>query len=176
MQIDANPNVPVTPNAPLLYAVGGNHAMSVMIAGDVDSTYFFDTRWHALEDPIDRTRAFRAIWGPPSSDTLSIFEGANYFGLWHFTGAADPVITLNEEKDSADDFDKTIWSIWGADDQRIVAVGDEGRIMTWDAATQAVVVRASPTTRSLYGVWGSSFDDVWIVGEGGLILRGKIAF
>jgi hypothetical protein len=175
MQIDANPNVPVTPNAPLLYAVGGNNAMSVMIAGDVDSTYFFDTRWHAFEDPIDRTRAFRAIWGAPG-DTVSIFEGANYFGLWHFTSAADPVVTLNEEKISADDFNKTIWSIWGVDDQRIVAVGDEGRIMTWDAATQAVVVRQSPTTRALYGVWGSSFDDLWIVGDGGLILRGKIAF
>jgi len=58
----------------------------------------------------------------------------------------------------------------------VVAVGDEGRIMTYDEATQQLRVRNSPTTRALYGVWASSFDDVWIVGEGGLILRGRLEF
>jgi hypothetical protein len=174
MQIQPNPTVPMTPNAPILYSVSGNSIMSVMIAGDVDSTFYFDTRWHAYTDPVDRTRAFRAMWGVPG-DAVNIFEGANYFGLWQFTGAANPVLTLNEEKDRTEDFDRSIWSIWG-DGQRVVAVGDEGRIMTYDMASQQLRVRPSPTLRSLYGVWGNSFDDLWIVGEGGLVLRGAISF
>jgi hypothetical protein len=149
--------------------------MSIMIAGDVDSTFFFDTRWHAFEDPVVRTRAFRAMWGAPGS-AISLYEGANYYGLWHFTSARDPVIQLNEEQDAPEKFDRSIRSIWGPDDQHIVAVGDAGRIMTYDATTEQVSVRASPTTRSLYGVWGSSLDDVWIVGEGGLVLRGRVSF
>ncbi len=175
MQAQPNVDIPQTANAPILYSVGGNGDSSIMVAGDVDSTFYFDTTWHAFEDPVDRTRAFRSIWGAPSA-TPSIYEGANYFGLWHFTSSTDPVITLNEEQDQPENIDRSMWAIWGLDDQRIVAVGDAGRIMTFDAASQEVRVRASPTTRSLYGVWGSSFDDLWIVGEGGLILRGKIAF
>jgi hypothetical protein len=175
MQIDPNPNIPQTPDIPILYSIGGNNLMSILVAGDVDSTYYFDTRWHAYVDPVDPTRAFRAIWGP-AGGSISLYEGANYFGLWYFTGPGDPVIMLNEEQAPLENFNRSIWSIWGVDDTRVVAVGDAGRIMTYDRATQAVKVRGSPTTRSLYGVWGSSFDDVWIVGEGGLILRGRISF
>jgi len=175
MQIDPNPTIPATPDAPILYSVSGNHAMAVMLAGDVDSTFFFDTRWHAYTDPVDRTRAFHAMWGAPG-DSVSIYQGANYFGLWHFTSASEPVYMLNEEKDQPENFGRGIWSIWGLEDQHIVAVGDQGRIMTYDGVTQEVKVRASPTTLSLYGVWGSSFDDIWIVGDGGLVLRGRIRF
>ena len=56
----------------------------------------------------------------------------------------------------------------------MVCVGDAGRIMTWDGTSVKTV--ASPTTNSLYGVWGATPDDVWIVGEGGLVLRGALSF
>src|SRR5262249_11305620 len=64
-EVDPNGNVPLTPDAPILYSVSGNGDTAAMVAGDVDSTFFYDTRWHALADPVDRTRAFRAMWGAP---------------------------------------------------------------------------------------------------------------
>jgi hypothetical protein len=176
MQALPNPNIPTTVDSPINWSIGGNSRSSVMIAADVDTTFFWDgTMWHDYEDPIDRTRTYRAIFGVPSA-TTDLWWGANYFGLWHFTGAANAVVQFNEERDRSEDAARFVWSIWSPDGARLVAVGDEGRIMTFDAATMAVTRRPSPTTRSLYGVWGSSFDDLYIVGEGGLLLHGALKF
>jgi hypothetical protein len=175
IQIDKAPNTPDTLFAPILYSIGGNNALSIMLAGDIDTTYYFDGTWHTYLDPIDRTRAFRAIFAPLGNDVL-VYEGANYYGLWRFTGSQNGVIQLNEEKDVPQNVERSIWSIWGPNGQKIVAVGDGGRIMTYDAATQKVTVIPSPTGRNLYAVWGTSFDDLWIAGEGQLVMRGALRF
>jgi hypothetical protein len=160
--------------APLLWSVSGNSATSVGIAGDVCTAYFFDgTLWNRLTTP-DTTRIFRSAFGAPSA-TTDLYFGANYYGLWHFDGTTLE-IQINEERGPAPNIGLFIWSIWGPDTQHLIAVGDAGRIMTYDAGKQQVTIRPSPTTRSLYGVWGSSADDVWIVGEQGLILRGSVSF
>jgi hypothetical protein len=175
VQVEKAPNVPDTLFAPIIHSIGGNNAQAVMLAGDIDTTFFFDGTWHTYLDPIDRTRAFRAIFGAPGP-SLEIYEGANYFGLWRFTGSQNGVIQLNEEKDLPQNVDRSIWSIWGPNTDKIIAVGDGGRIMTFDKASQKVTIIPSPTGRNLYGVWGSSLDDVWIVGEGNIVLRGPLRF
>lgn len=61
------------------------------------------------------------------------------------------------------------------DSTKMVFVGDHGRILTYDTGTNEVVNVTSPTSDALCGVWGSSFEDVWIVGVRELILRGSLA-
>src|SRR5262249_29648101 len=161
---EPNANIMVTPNAPILYSVSGNSETAVLVAGDVDSFYFWDGMWHSYADPTDRTRAYRAAFAASSTE-LEIYQGANYFGVLFFRGSGEPMLQLNEEHDLAEKADKSLWGIWGPTNAQIVAVGDEGRIMTFDRGTQLVKTLRSPTTKSLYAIWGSSFDDVWIVGE-----------
>jgi hypothetical protein len=160
--------------APLLWQVSGNSPTSVGVAGDACTAYFFDgINWNGLINP-DSTRSFRSAFGAPGNIT-DIYFGANYYGLWHFDGSTLE-IQINEERDQAQNISLFTRAIWGPDAQHLVAVGDLGRIMTYDTGTQKVKILPSPTTRTLYGIWGASLDDVWIVGEGGLVLRGAVPF
>jgi hypothetical protein len=170
------PNVPETLFAPIVYAIGGSSKNSVMAAADVDITLFWDgTTWHPFQDPIDRTRSFRAIWAFPGTAT-GVYQGANYYGLWHFTSSSDPVLQLNEEKDQPQNANRWIWGIWGPSADKVVCVGDAGRIMTYDKTSGRVTIQPSPTGRNLYAVGGTSLDDIWIVGEQQLILHGHLEF
>jgi hypothetical protein len=175
LQQSRNMLVPDSMFAPILWSVSGNSASAVMVAADLDTYFFFDTAWHQYTDPVDRTRTFRTVWGAPDTG-LRLYLGANYFGIWYFTGKQNPVLQLNEERDAPGNDGKYIWSIWGPSADKVICVGDEGRIMTFDAATGAVKTQPSPTSANLYGVWGRSLEDVWIVGDGGLILHGRLVF
>ena len=48
-------------------------------------------------------------------------------------------------------------------------VGDEGLVARWDG--EAWELLASGTAADLYGIWGVSANDVWMVGEGAVIRR-----
>ncbi|HSO34125.1 MAG TPA: hypothetical protein VLT33_16435 [Labilithrix sp.] len=174
--VEPNEFVAKTLFLPIFFSVGGNDDKRVMIAGDFDMTVFFDGTWHSFADPIDRTRSFRAIWGPAGSPTVDIYQGANYYGLWHFTGSANAVTQLNEEKDEPQNFNRWIWGIWGPSGDKVICVGDAGRIMTFDRKTGLVTKQPSPTTKSLYAIGGTSLDDIWIVGADQLVLHGHLSF
>lgn len=170
------PEVADTLFSPIVYSIGGNSPKGVMAAVDFDLTQLFDgTTWHTYVDPIDRTRSFRAIWGFPGP-TVDIYEGANYYGLWHFTSSTEPVLQLNEEKDQPQNVNRWIWGIWGPSADKVVCVGDAGRIMTFDKASGKVTIQPSPTGKNLYAIGGTSLDDIWIVGEEQLVLHGHLAF
>jgi hypothetical protein len=169
------PEVAETLFAPIVYSIGGNSTKAVMVAADFDITLLFDGTWHSYQDPIDRTRSFRAIWGFPGPAT-DIYQGANYYGLWHFTSSTNPVIQLNEEKDQPQNVNRWIWGIWGPSPDKVVFVGDAGRIMTYDKTSGRVTIEPSPTGKNLYAIGGTSLDDIWIVGEEQLILHGHLAF
>jgi hypothetical protein len=174
-QVEANPYIPLTTYAPIIYALSGTGPDNVMAAADVDTMFYFDgTRWHLFDDPVDRTRTYHAVFGAPDAGT-NFFWGANYYGLWHFTGLANLALQLHEERNDPQDFSRFIWSIWGLSSERIVCVGDTGRIMTYDSV-KGVKIHPTPTGRSLYGVWGTSFDDLWVVGDGQLLMHGKVVF
>jgi hypothetical protein len=175
-QVGPNPNILPTVNAPILYSVSGNSPSSVMIAGDVASTYYWDgVMWHSYAEVEDPARTFRAVWAPPGPD-VAVYEGANYYGIWYFTGRQNPVLKLNEERDQPQKLSRYIWGIWGPSPSQIVAVGDDGRIMLIDRDSGLNQIVPSPTANHLYGVWGSSADDVWIVGEAGTVLHGAVHF
>lgn len=178
VQISAPDEVAKTLFAPIIFSIGGNDEKRVMAAADVDTTAFFDTTWRTYADPIDRTRSFRAIWGPSGlpPGEIDIYQGANYYGLWHFTGSQNPVSQLNEEKDKPINSNRWIWGIWGPNRDKIICVGDGGRIMTWDKESGLLKIQPSPTGKNLYAIGGTSLDDIWIVGEEQLILHGQLRF
>jgi hypothetical protein len=170
------PDVPDTLFAPIIYSIGGNSTKAVMAAADFDITVFFDgATWHSFQDPIDRTRSFRSIWGFPGP-AVEIYQGANYFGLWRFTSSTAPVLQFNEEKDQLQNPNRWIWGMWGPSGDKLVCVGDAGRIMTYDKKSGKVVTQPSPTVKNLYAVGGTSLDDIWIVGEEQLVLHGHLSF
>jgi hypothetical protein len=170
------PEVADTLFAPIIHSIGGNSTKAVMAAADFDITMLFDgTTWHSFQDPIDRTRAFRAIWAFPGS-SADVYQGANYYGLWHFTSSTAPVLQLNEEKDQPQNVNRWIWGIWGPSADKVIAVGDAGRIMTFDKTSGKLTIQPSPTTKNLYAIGGTSLDDIWIVGEEQLVLHGHLAF
>jgi hypothetical protein len=170
------PGVPETLFAPIIHSIGGNSTNAVMAAADFDLSVFFDgATWHTFQDPIDRTRSFRTMWGF-KGPAVDVYQGANYYGLWHFTSATDPVLQLNEEKDQPQNANRWIRGIWGPSADKVVCVGDAGRIMTYDKTTGKVTIQPSPTGRNLYAIGGTSLDDIWIVGEEQLVLHGHLSF
>ena len=100
----------------------------------------------------------------------------NFAPIFFGIGGAEAVSQLNEEKDQPQNFNRWIWGIWGPSADKIICVGDGGRIMTFDRITNNLTIRPSPTTKSLYAIGGTSLDDIWIVGEGQLVLHGHLSF
>jgi hypothetical protein len=175
-QLPLPANVPDTLFAPIIWSITGTATNAVMAAADYDSTLLYDgTTWHLFEDPIDRTRSFRSVWSfaGPAPD---FYQGANYFGLWHFAGDAGPTFQLNEEKDQPTNVNRWTWGIWGPSPGKIIAVGDAGRILTYDQKSGKVTIQPSPTGKNLYAIGGTSLDDIWIVGEEQLVLHGHLTF
>jgi hypothetical protein len=172
-----NPNVEARTNAPELFSIWGNDATNVLVAGDVDTNFNFvgASMWVPLYDPVDRTRAYRAVWGPPGPSP-NLFVGANYYGVWWFTGKDQALIKIHEEQDLPERAQQYFYGVWGFSSDRVVMVGSSGRIMTYDGGPGGLATVTSPTAGDLGAVWGSAVDDVWIVGADQLILHGKLSY
>jgi hypothetical protein len=132
--------------------------------------------------------SFTFAWQLPNAPETSVYLGSNFLGLYWFTAPDVPtdasilppgngyelaMILLDEQAPGAQTM--AIRGIWGTPG-KVVAVGDMGRIYTYDLATTtpARVPGPSNTQQSFNGVWGSALDDVWIVGENELILHGAL--
>ncbi len=66
----------------------------------------------------------------------------------------------------ADTHPETLWWVWGAPGigaTDVWFVGEHGLVLRWDGATLTTIPSPAPNA-TLYGVWGSSSTDVWIVG------------
>lgn len=58
--------------------------------------------------------------------------------------------------------DRVLWSLWG-DDAHILAVGDEGAIVSFDG--KRWLAHTAPEPLHLHGVWGRRADQVYAVGD-----------
>lgn len=84
------------------------------------------------------------------------------------------LLRLHEDRSGPGTEDQFVRGIWGEANQ-VLFVGDLGHVFRYDVGTNDFTSISSPTDSNLYGVWGSSMDDVWIVGERELILHGSLA-
>jgi hypothetical protein len=96
-----------------------------------------------------------AAWGERSDDLWLVGGGPGDDGarVVRWTGVATPIASPRAER---------LWWVWGARDGTRWLVGAGGLVLRGDADALAVVPTA--TVATLYGVWGSGPDDVWIVG------------
>jgi hypothetical protein len=181
--VPANPDVPGDSDAPILWGMSGNQFGDFAMAGDRDRVFHQEGMsgivW--LDPTVDDTIAFRSVWAPPGTSN-NFFFGTNYLGVAWLT--ADPPMGLTDMvadqmytvyRDSSVMGGEALFThgIWG-DNAKVLFVGDLGRISMYDSGANKFSSLISPASGALWGVWGSSPDDVWIVGEREVILHGKM--
>jgi hypothetical protein len=113
--------------------------------------------WSAVTTELQG--AALAVWGASDRD---VYIGGGGVGaastpgaVLHFDGADWRRLPLER--------DETVWWLWGASEGTDVwAVGERGLVARWDGTEFAMI--ESGTQATLFGVWGTSSDDVWIVG------------
>lgn len=182
MQLSPLPGVPSTIFSPILSGIGGNSPDLVLVAAGAGGWYRFDgTNWLKGVLSGDLTRVYRSVWGRPGT-ALDVFIGGNYELVMRFPNFdagvdadydAASAELFHEERDDVTSGSRFVNSIWGESGAAIVAVGTTGRFMV----SKGRGLETYPTvagSRDLWGVSGTSFDDVWIVGDDGVILHGPV--
>jgi len=180
--LPSNPNVTHDPEDPILWGIAGSSIDDFAMPAGLDRVFVYqgDGGFVNLDPVVDRTIDFRAVFAVPGTQPTSYLFGTNYLGATWLTGSGPPdaSVVLNGMYDLFEDRSSAtsaqyIYGIWGTA-TRFVFVGDQGRIVTYDAAKNATERIASPVSDALIAVWGSSPSDVWIVGQRELILHGSL--
>jgi len=157
---------------PVLWAIDGSSFDNALIAGDDGLSAHRDgSGWLRLCHP-DKQVSYRAVFSVPGS--TEFYLGANYLGLWLFQGRDKPTLKIHEDRGTPGAETRHLWSIWGTSAARIIAVGDEGTILTFDGSGSGAKQVPSPTKGALFGVSGFDESNVYICGEGNKIWRGKL--
>jgi hypothetical protein len=90
----------------------------------------------------------------------------------HWDGIAHTRVPTPTEED--------LWGVWGARPDALWAVGGAGRaegqatLLKWDGVEWTRVslpLLQRPRVYALFKVWGSAEDDVWVVGQRGVVLH-----
>jgi hypothetical protein len=182
--LPANPNVPASPDEPILWGIGGTSITDFAMPADADRIFQYQGggNYANLDPAVDRSVVFVSLWADPSTPG-SVFFGSNYFGISWLTTSTPPagatllddnLYRLIQDQSQAGADQLFIRGIWGSG-ATVVFVGDQGRIYRYDGGSNDTTAVVSPTTAALRGVWGSAVSDVWIVGERELILHGSLA-
>lgn len=102
-------------------------------------------------------RSLYAIWGASESDIYAGGDGV----ILHYDGSAwSPLTVLVTQR---------VLSIWGDDSGRLFCGTDDGFILRATSDRASFFPRR--TTNAIYGIWGSSADDIIAVGWNSTILR-----
>lgn len=129
-----------------------------------------------------------SVWGSSATDAWAVGDSG---ALLHFTGDKwQPVVSPTNN---------ALWSVWGTSASDVWAVGDRATVLHYDGQswtpysiaadpnggacstsaqclsgqacdTGAGVCKGTPIG-SLYAVWGTGADDVWMVGGSGTVLH-----
>jgi hypothetical protein len=173
------PGDPDTPGAPRLWSISGKDLADFSIAADSRLYHYEpDAGGFAFYEPTAQTNTlFRSVWQAGGAGT-NVYFGTNFFGLLYFSGRGSeasgyPGTVLFRDEATPGAAESFIQCVWGTS-ERVIAVGDLGRIYVYDTGLSTPARFPSPTDEPLGGVWGSSIDDVWIVGRRELILHGSI--
>ena len=169
---------------PVMAAVGGNSPNHVVVAGPVGTFYKDDgTNWKGEVQKIDPTRTYSAVWGPLGK-AFDVVLGANYYGLWYFAGTdtsaetgkpGSMLLMLNEERDDIQRAQQYIYGIWGESTSRFLAVGSSGRVMLFEGKEKPRIMDSPAGGHDLRGISGTGWDDLWVVGDDGIVLHGSLS-
>lgn len=178
-KLPKGPADPDEPGTPRLWGISGRSLDDFSIAADSRFYHYEpDAGGLAFYEPTTQTNTlFRSVWQAPG-DSTSVYLGTNFYGLLWFSAEGSPtqgypgtVLFRDEQTPGAEK--SFIQGVWGTE-QKVVAVGDHGRIYVYDTGLSTPSAVPSPTDEPLAAVWGSSIDDVWIVGRREIILHGSV--
>ncbi len=111
--------------------------------------------WTILSEA--RPGALLALWGATADDLWVVgADGGAGPELLHLDGGAWTAIDAGSPGD--------LWWVWGDGQGSVYAVGTGGRLLEIDASTHAVTETILDPALTLFGVWGSSPTDIWVVG------------
>lgn len=114
--------------------------------------------WSVALDGDDLDRLALSVWGT-SSDNVYVAGGGLGNGLGALALRYDGAAWAELDTGS----DDTLWWVWGPSSEETYFVGEAGAVVHIDG-TGAAAIQATPTTHTLYGVWGAAADDIWAVG------------
>jgi hypothetical protein len=165
--LPVNPVLPPTRDWPILRAIAGTSPTAALAAGDADAAYFWDgAAWNDLFRPNDGHFFCGAAAAPGAPSMIAV--GSNY-AVWRFTPPSTLDLLYEEQALS-----NRLHAAFAIDATHAVMVGENGRVMTLDGST--VRVAADGVDDELWGVWGASIDEVWLVGYSGRVWRARHLF
>ncbi len=193
--LPVNPGAPdaaMSISSPILSAITGRNVNDFTITSNGAEFFHYEPEAGGLayyRPVVDPNTNFTAAWQDPDAAFTSVFMGANFYGLYYFAATDTPTdasvfadgsggrvfaqISADTKVKGAAGL--AIHGVWGTS-TRIVAVGDDARILVLNQSSgHTGVVAGPPAAPGTYGgVWGSSLSDVWIVGPDETILRGAL--
>lgn len=157
--------------APFLHGLWASGANDVYVGGgdyQLGGNYLI-THWDGTQWTQYRSSGnsyVQSIHGSGPSDVWAVAEGgiASQGSSWalHLTGMVAPSSAQELMQQRA----KRVWAV---DPTHVFIIGVGGLVLRGDG--QSWTTLASGTTANLWGVWASSADDVWAVGDGGVVLH-----
>lgn len=144
------------------YAVGGRRQEEGVIM------HFDGSAWNEITSPIDFP-LLNWVYGFSADDVFMVGNDGRSF---HYDGTELSEIETPTQS--------RLWGVWGATRDDLYAVGGNGRTgdlpvllhydgVAWSALAYPELERAN--VRAFFKVWGSSANDVIVVGQRGVILR-----
>jgi hypothetical protein len=183
--LPANTKVDAGSNGPTLWSIAGKDVYHFAMAADLDRIFQYDQAGDFINyDPApDRGIDFRTVWATPGA-TPSYFFGTNNFGIAWLTSDDLPdasvltqgLYSLYSDQSQLGSDQLYIRAIWGA--QNTMFAGDQGTILEYVAVSNRIEQVNAPVgfAADLYAMWGSSLNDIWIVGEDETILHGSAPY
>jgi hypothetical protein len=183
--ISPNPDLDASVG-PTLWGISGRNFNDFCIAGDVDYFLHTEQQQFVYYEPVSEHARFHTVFQVPGNATNVIF-GTNHWGVYWFTapnaahtdasiipaGSGFSLTKLYRDEATPGHADKYIQGLW-ATTSKVVAVGDDARVLVTDLGLDETTTLPMPTDAALGGVWGSSTSDVWIVGDRELVLHGSL--
>ena len=145
-----------------LEAVWGNSETDVFAVGALGTILHYDGfEW--LPMTSNTTNYLTCVWGSPDRD---VFAGGFSTSIYHYDGNPGGN-WINPDNDGSVQYPADLWGSSGGD---VYAVGgsDAGEIDHFDGNTWRTQFLPGNFPN---GVWGSAKDNVFVVGNGGMIMR-----
>lgn len=183
-----------------LHSVGGSDCSNLFLVGDAGAIYGGAVSGSFTKQASGVTSALRAVgavgntvrvagdagvilrlssgnlWTPEVSSTssnLSGLFGSTQLG-WYAVGDGGLVLSSGTPWQSVPSgVSPALWAVFGGS-KLLYAAGDLGtavRINTNTNNGMGFTRLTTPTTAGLHGVWVSGMSEVWVVGDGGVILH-----